>query len=604
MVSLSNHNDSMCWLSTGKAITSLIDFTSPVDEYRTAFNDRTQLFINYYSFQDGQPQKRSLTRGEFWDLACSAALCLNDRGLSKGDRLIHCFSSNNPYDLVFRLAAALTGCVPVTINWQTDSDETIAYKARVTDGKLFICDSTFANRVERIKSELLPIPSMETKEVEKRQVTAPLGYLPVSYDDECMVIFTSGTTGKPKGVSLSHRAYLANRLTFEQYFGIPKSAELDLLVVNPLHHANSSALSDWAMRHSGAILHLLEHYTTAYWKILADTVSNKRHLLIAPIVSRHIDFLESLATDSRLPIEEEELKQALSQTDILIGSAPVGPNTIRRALKFSSRLPHVRFGSTETCLQVMATPTTMSQSELMKAFQAGWSHRYKDGDLVGYYIGREHFPFTRVKLVKAIDPESRDYFCPCETGEPGYLVTQGANVMSGYVGDAEATKAVFREGWYSGLRDIAFALRNEKDGDLDYYWVSRDSALLIRGGTNYSYDQITAELSRFVVEHFRLRPEQFRLAMVGLRLESEHEDSSCVTIELSEDAAYIEPQLNKDFIEKAAEVVSKGARPDYVRFGRIPRNFKGEILYGQLEQDFLDWLKCKSCVTLRKENEH
>ena len=298
--------------------------------------------------------------------------------------------------------------------------------------------------------------------------------------------------------------------------------------------------------------------------------------------------LESLSAQSKLPVEETRLKEALGQTEILIGSAPVGPTTIERILKFSNRSPHVRFGSTETCLQVMATPTKMSPDDLKRVFEAGRSHRHHGKATAGYYIGREHFPFTRVRVVKSVDPESQDYFRPCDIGEPGYLITQGPNVMSSYVGDAEATRAVFREGWYTGLRDIVFALRNEKDEQPDYYWMSRDSTLLIRGGANYAYDQIAAELSRFLTEHFQLRPEQFQLAVVGLRLESEHEDSCCVTIELGEDAASAESQLRAHFIEKASTTVSKGIRPDHLRFGRIPRSFKGDILYSRLKQDFLD----------------
>ncbi|MFC2007336.1 AMP-binding protein [Chloroflexota bacterium] len=588
---MTKYNTKLYDLSTGGAVTSLTDFPSPVDEYQAAFAARAHLFLNYYTFQDGNIAKRILTRGEFWDLACSAAAYLSDRGLSKGDRIVHSFSSNSLYDLVFRLAAVLTGCVPVTINWQADDNERLIYKVKLTNARLIVYDDGFAARVEDIKPRLSTVQYLEAKEVEEYQAANHLAYPELNYDDERMIIFTSGTTGKPKGVSLSHRSYLANRLTFEQYFGVSKSTPLDLLLVNPLYHGNSSAISDWGMRRDGTVIHLLQHYTTVYWKILADIAGKKRGLLIVPVVSRHIDFLESLSNQSKLPVEEAEIKAALDRTDILIGSAPVGPTTIKRILKFSNHLPHVRFGSTETCLEVMATPTELSQDVLLEAFEAGWSHSFKGEETIGYYIGREHHPLTRVQVVKAIDPECNDYFHPCGIGEPGYLVARGPNTMSCYVGDAEATKAVFREGWYTGLRDIVFTLRNKTDGQLDYYWMSRDSTLLIRGGSNYAYDQVAAELSRVLVEDFQLKPEQFKLALVGLRLESEHEDSCCVTIELSSEVAGIEPQLRAKFIETASGRVSKGARPDHVRFAQIPLSFKGDILYSRLKQDFLDSLK-------------
>ncbi len=587
---MSQYNANLYGLSTGEPVASLSNFTSPLEEYEAAFAVRELPFLTHYGFENGSIHKRTLTRGEFWDLACSAAAHLHDRRLLKGDRIVHAFSSNSPYDLLFRLAAVIMGCVSVTINWQADDNERIIYKTKLTNAKLVIFDNGFTNRLGAIKSSLPGVRFLEARRMETHKITDHFTYPPLSYEDERMVIFTSGTTGKPKGVSLSHRSYLANRLTFEQYLGMSPNTQLDLLLVNPLHHTNSSALADWAMRRSGAVIHLIERYSTAYWEILIEVANKRRELLATALVARHIDFLESLSSQGKLPVDEAKLKDALRQTDIFIGSAPVGPTTIKRTLNFSSRLPHVRFGSTETCLQVMATPRTLSQDELMEAFQAGWSHRYKGKETVGYYIGREHFPLTRVKVVKAIDPDSKDYFRPCEIGEPGYLVTQGPNVMNGYVGDAEATKAVFREEWYTGLRDIAFTLKNDRDQQLDYYWVSRDSELLIRGGANYAYNQIAAELSKVLIEHFQLKPEQFKLAVVGLRLESEHEDSCCVTIELSPGVADIESKLRASFIEQAPRRVPKYARPERLRFARIPLTFKGSVLYPQLKQDFLDSL--------------
>jgi acyl-CoA synthetase (AMP-forming)/AMP-acid ligase II len=169
--------------------------------------------------------------------------------------------------------------------------------------------------------------------------------------------------------------------------------------------------------------------------------------------------------------------------------------------------------------------------------------------------------------------------------------------MTGYVGDDAATRAAFKGGWYVGLRDIGFALHNATDGQLDFYWMSRDSALIIRGGANYAYEQIADELSRFLVDEFHLGRDQFQLAVVGLRVGSEHEDSCCVTIELSKDAAGAEPLLKASFLEKAQKAVTKGCRPDYVRFAPIPRNFKGAILNNELKQEFIKSLADRKIYT-------
>ncbi len=590
MSEYNSHEASLYTLSTGRPVTSLSAFSSPVNEYQAAFEERSASFLNFYYFGDSGVKRRCLTRGEFWDLSVLAACCLSGYGLSKGDRVVHGFSSNNLYDLVFRLAEVLVGCVPVTINWQADTDERLLYKAKVTNAKLFIYDSDFVSWAEKIKPELSEVIFLKTEEVENYQPYRKLDLAPVTWDDEKIIIFTSGTTGKPKGVILPHRSYLANRLTFEQYFGMATDTGLDLLIANPLHHTNSTAIADWGMRRKGATIHLLQRYSTEYWGILVDVAGHKRDLLIAPMVSRHIDFLEDLSAQLKLPIAEDQLMKALSQTEILIGSAPVGPTTVKRILKFSNRLPHVRFGSTETCLQVMATPRTLSPDELTRAFEAGWVHHHKGVAATGYYIGREHFPFTRVMTVKSVDPDSQAYLEPCRTGEPGYLITQGPNIMSHYVGEPEATRAAFAGGWYTGLKDMAFALKNENDGELDYYWTSRDSEFLIRGGANYAYAQIAEDLSKVLTEDFQLKPDQFRLAVVGLRLGSEHEDSCCVTIELSPEVSDVESQLKSEFVERAKKKVSKGALPEYLRFARIPLNFKGAIVYPELKQEFSDYL--------------
>jgi len=163
--------------------------------------------------------------------------------------------------------------------------------------------------------------------------------------------------------------------------------------------------------------------------------------------------------------------------------------------------------------------------------------------------------------------------------------------MSGYVKNAKATREAFHQGWYTGLKDIAFTLKNGQDGALDYYWVTRESTLLIRGGANYAYDQIDAELADLISHHYQLPADSFDVAVVGLKVKSEHEDSCCVTIEMKNRQAQKRvAEIEKTFKDIAAQHISKGAKPDYVRFAQIPRNFKGAVLVKELAAEFGDWL--------------
>jgi len=87
----------------------------------------------------------------------------------------------------------------------------------------------------------------------------------------CVVLFgLSGSSGEPKGVKLPYRSYITNQATFESFLQITPASSFTPVLVNPLHHTNSTAFSDWAMRRPGSHLHLFERYTTAYWGVLTS----------------------------------------------------------------------------------------------------------------------------------------------------------------------------------------------------------------------------------------------------------------------------------------------------------------------------------------------
>ena len=131
--------------------------------------------------------------------------------------------------------------------------------------------------------------------------------------------------------------------------------------------------------------------------------------------------------------------------------------------------------------------------------------------------------------------------------------------------------------------------QSRADGGKDIYWQSRESSLLIRGGANYAYDQINEELAGYMAKKFGLGTESVSVAVIGLRLSSEHDDDACVTIELKDSIARgKKEEIRTEFLAGAKKAVSKGAKPDCFRFGSIPRNFKGAVLVKDVVKNWKD----------------
>ena len=228
----------------------------------------------------------------------------------------------------------------------------------------------------------------------------------------------------------------------------------------------------------------------------------------------------------------------------------------------------VRFGSTETTLQVTGIPLYLSIDETMEAFRRGWDHCWQGESCQGFYIGRQHDGCTEVKIVLSIKSDDANYLVSCSEGQPGYLITKGGHVMRGYVGGSNfSEQAVTADGWYLRLGDIGFHLGSNRD----LYWQSRDSQMLIRGGSNYAFEQVNAELANFIESHYGLIRSDYNVAVCGLRVKSEHEDECCVMIELlSERSQASSSIILSTFLLAAKGKVSKGSKPDRVAVGSIP----------------------------------
>jgi acyl-CoA synthetase (AMP-forming)/AMP-acid ligase II len=377
--------------------------------------------------------------------------------------------------------------------------------------------------------------------------------------------------------------------------GIGKGEKLAAILTNPLHHGNSSTFSDMLLRFPNSSIHLIEKYSTKYWQILHEITEKFDYdKIVAPAVSRHFEYLEHLVKSNKLPIglKIDDLIKSLNKILFIIGSAPVGPTATDYLKKYTGKIPCVRYGGTETTLQSVGIPQYISQPKREAIFKKGWDHTSNGERTPGFYIGRENAPYVLVKLVKSISKENPNYLKEVREGEPGYFIAKGEHIMTGYVNNPEATAEVMDNKWYLGLKDIGFYFTDAEDKKKDYYWMNRDSAMLIRGGANYSYDQINDELSEVLSKEYDLPSSSFFIAVVGLKLKSESEDDCCVTIQLTTEEAKAKQQaISETFINLASKHVSKGATPNEIRFANVPRNFKGAILVKDLKKGFEDFLK-------------
>ncbi|KAL8428056.1 hypothetical protein ACSSS7_007410 [Eimeria intestinalis] len=534
----------------------------------------------------------------------------------KGVRIAHYMSRNRIEDAILRLAAALSGYSVVTINWDADSAsacDTFVTQVISAHSVAFASDLSVNEEAADVDGEAAVLQSEVTAPLDNSLSTPKESTTNPSAASERMVVFTSGTTNDPKGVRLSYGNLQTSCQCILDAVEAGPEVPVHLVAVNPFHHVNTSVIYETALRNPNVRIHLIDRYRTPYWKILclaaqeaaaeakareseAGAKLGANFRLVAPLVSRHIDFLQSLATNARLPDKDflNNLKEAVAPKSVVLflGSAPVGPSTVKNMNRLLGKMPKVRFGSTETALQVASVPYSMSDAQQLQVLQRGWSHSFKGAQHAGFYVGRPHVGLTEMRVVRGVDTKDKDtYLRDCEEGEPGYLICRGSNTMLGYANSG--TQPFSDEGWYLGFGDIAFYLVNEEDKEKDFYWVSRAADVLIKGGANYSCQQISSDLQRFLSSTYGVSSESTGVATLGIKWRSEHEDDVCVTVELPPGSSEsVKSEIERTFLKAASScsTLVKGFKPDFVRVAEIPKTFKGAVDMGNLRKAFLHFL--------------
>ncbi len=366
----------------------------------------------------------------------AAAAELKGLRLVKGDRIALAFR-NSPALLIWSWAAWATGIVTVPMDTKRDTPELYEYKINLNKAKVLILE----RGIQAVK-----LPGVRIK-VHTEFTSA--GDAAITWEKglshQALVLFTSGTTGHPKGAMLSLENLLVNADGIRQWLRI--TAEDTFLVNLPLHHINSTTFCLSTLLAGGSIAIPPNYSNSNFWQQMAKTgatITSIVQSILFDQVSREKEY--------------ESAKKNIKLNRIQIGSAPVVTHTVQEFRKKFGIAVYQGYGQTETALRVTGVPMDISEElyeKLVEENSIGSPMPWADlqiADDEGKFLGEK---------------------------EEGELVVKGPAVMEGYLGREPA----FRDGYFL-TGDIGYFV--VIDGRKFYYLKGRKKEIIIKGGVNVS----------------------------------------------------------------------------------------------------------------------
>jgi fatty-acyl-CoA synthase len=417
------------------------------------------------------------------------ALALQASGVEPGDRVAY-LMPNLPEMLIAHYAVPLAGGVLVAVNTRLTAEE-VGYMLQHSGAKIVVVDAALlataaaaANGIEAVAqlvvaedAELPPAGAELTAEPRLVSYSEFLARgmqepLPWSVSDELAPIainYTSGTTGRPRGVIYTHRGAYLN--SFGEIIHSRHDENSVYLWTLPMFHCNGWC-TPWSLTAIGGTHGCLREVRgDAIWEQLRE--HNVTHLNAAPTV---------VSTILNVPEAGPLTRPVLITT----AGAPPSPTTIAHMERMGFQIVHV-YGLTETYGLI-----TVCQP------QPQWAGLPSDERAV--LQARQGVGMIQAEGVRVVDAEMADV--PADGSTMGEIVMHGNNVMAGYYLDPDATAEAFRGGWFhSGDLGVM-----HPDGYIELRDRSKD--VVISGGENIS----TIEVEQALMSH----PAVLEAAVIGI----------------------------------------------------------------------------------------
>jgi long-chain acyl-CoA synthetase len=496
--------------------------------------------------------------------ALAVAAELESAGVKKGDRVALIMRNLPEWPAIF-FGATILGAIVTPLNaWWTGPE--LEYGLVDSGAKVAFVD---AERLERIAEHLVNCPDLKTVYVSRyvdelphpivKRLEDVLGKVndwdrlpagempkaPLGSDDDATILYTSGTTGKPKGALGTHRNMLSNIM-----------ASASAAARNFLRRGEPVPAPDPNLSQRATLLSVPFFHATGCFAVMSPSLFAGAKIVLMrkwePELAMQLIERERINSAGGVPTIAWQLiehpnraKYDLSSLEsVAYGGAPSAPELVRKIVDtFPKSLPGNGWGMTETS----ATCTVHSAED--------YEHR---PDSCG--------PAVAVCDLKVMTPDGAREL---GTNEVGELWARGPNIVKGYWNKPDATAQTFVDGWVK-TGDLA---RVDEEGFC--FIIDRAKDMLIRGGENI----YCIEVENVLYEH----PAVMDAALVAVPHKTLGEEPGAVV--------HLKPGMHTTEDELRAFVAGKLAAfkvPVKVVFWpeTLPRNANGKILKTELKKIF------------------
>jgi long-chain acyl-CoA synthetase len=431
-------------------------------ESADAHPDKPLIHINDLSFSYAQVD----------EISGRLASSLLGLGLARGDK-VAVQLPNLPQFLFTYFGILKAGLVMVPLNPLLRAPE-IAYHLQDSDAKVLVTFELFAEeamkgaaQIEGLTTYVVNLPGNDarpegTKHYDELYFADDTRDLaPTDADDTAVLLYTSGTTGKPKGAELTHFNLFMNCTVAGELFEF-RDDDIGVGVLPLFHVFGLSSVLNTSVRYGGTVV-LIPRFEL---EPVVDAIEKHRCTIFSGVPTMYFGLLQ-------MDLEGRDLSSLRVGVS---GGAAIPGETIRA---FEEKFPGVVILEGYGLSESSSTTTFNINAEQRKILSIG-------KPIWGVYV-------------RVVDEQGKEL--PAGQEHVGEIVIRGHNIMKGYYNKPEATAEAFKDGWFH-TGDLAY-----KDDDGFFFIVDRKKDLVIRGG----YNVYPREVEEVLFEH----PAVAEAAVIG-----------------------------------------------------------------------------------------